>query len=185
MLNIALWHTKSYFDIRTLAKYWILTFEILFCHSNSDRITYFYIRDPVLTFEFRRNIAFWHSKCYFDIRSWPNITFWHLKSNFDIRTRAEYRSLTFKIEIKTGPEYFILLRIRAEYLILTIWIFQFSNSDRFILTFEILFRPQPIYHSISYFVMQLWPNIAFWHSKSYYDFRTGAEYLILTFEIIF
>ena len=96
-LNIAFWHSKTYFDIRTLAKYRILTFEILFWHSNSGLITYFDIRDPVSTFEFRRNIAFWHSKCYFDIRTGPNITFWHSKYNFYIRTRAEYRILTFEI----------------------------------------------------------------------------------------
>ena len=115
--NISSWYSKSYFDIRIQAEYRILTFEILFWHSNfgqisnltfkilfwhsnSGRITYFYIRDPVLTFEFR-NIAFWHSKCYPDVRTgWAKchsftykIQFWHSKYNFDIQNTI----LTFKL----------------------------------------------------------------------------------------
>ena len=45
---------------------------------------------------------------------------------------------------------------------------------------------------ISYFDIQnpiltfkLRPNIVFWHTKSYFDIRTGAEYRILTFKILF
>ena len=30
---------------------------------------------------------------------------------------------------------------------------------------------------------EIWANIVFWHSKSYFDIRTGAEYRILTFKL--
>ena len=60
-----------------------------------------------------------------------------------------------------------------------------------IFTFKIL-----LWHSnwgrISYFEIQnpimtfkLRRNIVFWHWKFYFDFQTGAEYLILTFKILF
>ena len=78
--NIEFWHSKSYFDIGIRTKYRILSFKILFRHSNSGRISNFDIQTPILTFEFGPNIEFWHSKSY-----------------FDIRIRAEYRILTFKI----------------------------------------------------------------------------------------
>ena len=78
--NIEFWHSKSYFDIRIRAEYRILTYKILFWHSNLGRISNFDIQNPILTFELGPNIEFWHSKSY-----------------FDIRIRAKYQILTFKI----------------------------------------------------------------------------------------
>ena len=184
--NIAFWHSKSYFDIRTWTEYRILTFKILFWHSISGRISNIDIQNPILTFELGPNIEFWHSKSYFDIRFraeyriltfkilfWhsnsgrishfdiqnpiltfelgPNIEFWHSKSYFDIRTWTEYRILTFKI------------------------LFWHSNSGR-ISNFDI---QNPI------LTFEFGPNIEFWHSKSYFDIRIRAEYRILTFKILF
>ena len=238
--NIEFWHSKCYFDIRIRAKYRILTFKILFLHSNVDRISNFDIRNPIFTFEFRPNIEFWHSKSYFyiqiqaeyriltfkilflhsnsgrilnfDIQNLiltfelgPNIECWHSKSYFNIWIRAEYRILIFKILLS-----YFDIRTWTEYRILTYEIlFWHSNSGRIsnfdiqntidirirteyrILTFKILF-----WHSnsgrISNFVIQnpiltfeLGPNIEFWHSKSYFDIRTWTEYRILTFKILF
>ena len=181
-----IWHLKSYFDIRTWAEYRILTFKILFWHSNTDRISNFDIRNPILTFEFGPNIEFWHSKSYFDIRIRAEyriltfeILFWHSNSdwisNFDIQNSI----LTFEfgpnIEFWHSKSYFDI-RIRAEYRILTLKIlFWHSNSGR-ISNFDI---QNPI------LTFELGPNIEFWHSKSYFDIRTGTEYRILTFEILF
>ena len=78
-----IWHSKSYFDIRTETEYRILTFEILFWHSNWGGISYMYfdIRNPILRFDLKPNIVFWYSKSY-----------------FDIQTKVEYRILTFKMQ---------------------------------------------------------------------------------------
>ena len=98
--NIVFWHSKSFydirtgrishFDIRTEAEYRILPFEIFFWHSNWVRISNFIIQNPILTFELKPNIVFWHSKSFYDIRTGR-------VSHFDIRTEAEYRILTFKV----------------------------------------------------------------------------------------
>ena len=48
----------SFFDIQIRAEYRILTFKILFLHSNLDRISNFDIRNSILTFEFGPNIEF-------------------------------------------------------------------------------------------------------------------------------
>ena len=236
--NIEFWHSKSYFDIRTWTEYRIFTLEILFWHSNSDRISKFDIQNPILTFELGPNIEFWHSKSYFDIRTWtenriltfkilfwhsnsdrisnfhiqnpfltfelgPNIEFWHSKSYFDIRIRAKYQILTFKIlfwhsnsghistfdiqnpilTFELGPniefwhsKYYFDIRIRAEYRILTFKIlFWHSKSDR-ISNFDF---QNPI------LTLKFGTNIEFWHSKSYSDIRIRAEYRILTLKILF
>ena len=96
--TILFWHSKlgqiSYFyiqnpifDIRTEAEfriltftilfwhsnvneYCILTFKILFWHSKSGRISYFDIKNTILTFKLRGYIVFWHSKSYVDIQNW-------------------------------------------------------------------------------------------------------------------
>ena len=95
-------------------KYRTLTFEILFWHSNWGRLShfdirhlfwhskwgrmlYFAIQNPILTFELRPNIVFWHSKSYFDIWTETEYRIWHPKTYLNIRTEAEYRILTFKI----------------------------------------------------------------------------------------
>ena len=46
----------SNFDIRIRSEYRILTFEILFLHSNDGRISHFDNRNPILTFELGPNI---------------------------------------------------------------------------------------------------------------------------------
>ena len=78
--------------------------------------------NPILTFKLRPNIAFWHSKSYFDNRNeaeyciltfklWPkiikspimtsefrpSIVFLHSKSYFDVQNEGKYIILTFKI----------------------------------------------------------------------------------------
>ena len=111
-------------------------------------------------------IAFYHSKSYFVIQFGPNIAFWLSEPYFDIQTGAEYMYLNLIFEI-------------------LFWhsnLGQISNFDirNPILTFE--FGPIIAFRClISYFVISIGPNIAFCHSKSYFDIRTGAEYLILTF----
>ena len=148
--NIVFWHSKSYFGIRTGTEYRILTFKILFWHSNWDRISYFDIQNPILTFELGPNIVFDIQNPILTFEFGRNIAFSHSKSNFDIRTGTEYRILTFKIlfwHSKTG---------RISY-------FDIQNP---ILTFE------------------LRPKIVFWNSKSYFDIQTGAEYRILIFKIL-
>ena len=184
---------KSYLDIRNGVEYRMLTikilfwhsywgrmsyfsFKILFWHSNLGQLSYFYIWNPILTFEIWPNIVFWHSNwggiSYFDIQNpiltfeiGPNIVFHHSKSYWN---RAPYRILTFRILFD--------IRNLAEYCILTFkTLFWHSNWGR-ISHFDIL-------NHILTFKQQ--PNIAFWHSKSYFDIRTGAEYRILTFKILF
>ena len=262
--NIEFLHSKSYFDIRTWTQYRILTFEILFWHSNSGRISNFDIQNPILTFELGPNIEFWHSKSYFDIRIraeyriltfeilfWhsnsgqisnfdiqkpiltfefgANIEFWHSKSYFDIRIRAKYRILTFKILFWDAnlDQISIFFRFSLFVFRFSLFVFRHSNSGRIshfdiwnpILKFK--FRPNiKFWHSKSYFDIRTWteyrvltfkilfwhsnsgrisnfdiqnlilafefgPNIEFWHSKSYFDIRTEAEYQILTFKILF
>ena len=184
--RISILHSKSYFDIRIRAEYRILTFKILFWHSTSGRISNFDIQNPILTFEFGPNIAFWHSKSYFDIRIRTEyriltfkILFWHSNldriSNFDIQNPI----LTFEfgpnIAFWHSKSYFDI-RIRTEYRILTFKIlFWHSNLDR-ISNFDI---QNPI------LTFEFGPNIEFWHSKSYFDIQIRAEYRILTFEILF
>ena len=142
--NIIFWILKYYFDIQTEAEYRILTFLILFWHSNWGRISNFDIRNPILTlkdenriltFELMPNIVFWRSKSYFHIKLKPNIVFWHSKPYFDFQTEAEYRILTFEI------------------------LFWHSNWSR-ISYFDI---QNPI------LTFKLMPNIVIWHSKSYFD----------------
>ena len=79
------WYSKSYFDIRTEAGNAILTFQILFWHSNWVRKSNFDIKNPILTFELRRKMQFWYSK------------FWYWKSYLDIRTESGIKIFTFKI----------------------------------------------------------------------------------------
>ena len=146
--NIAFWHSKSYFDIRTGAEYRILTFKILFWHSYWGGLLYFDIQNPILTFEIRPNIVFHHSKSFWNRAAHRILPF---KILFDIWNLAEYRILTFKT------------------------LFWHSNWGR-ISHFDIQIR---------ILTFEQGPNIAFWHSKSYFDIRTGAEYPILTFKILF
>ena len=83
--EILFWYSKSYFDIRTDSENAILTFKILFWHSNCvgkfviwHSISHFHIRthseNAIMIFK----ILFWHSnwvgKSYFDIQN-PILTF--------------------------------------------------------------------------------------------------------------
>ena len=113
--NFVFRHSKSYFDIQIEPKYCILTFTILFWHSNWGRIWHFNIHTPILTFKLRPkyriltfklgpNIAFWHAKSYFDNRNEAEcriltfkFLFWRSKSYFDIRNEVKYIIRTFKI----------------------------------------------------------------------------------------
>ena len=180
-----------------------MTFKILFWHSNWGGMSYFDIQYLILTFEIGLNIVFWWSKSYFDIRNRAEsriltfkILFWHSKSGrisyFDIQNPI----LTFEI----GPNivfwysksYFDILN-RAD---IVFWYSKSYFDIRFwaeyrILIFKILFCHSNL-GQISYFDIQnpiltfeLKPNIVFWHSKSYFDIRTGAECRILTFNILF
>ena len=88
--EILFWHSKP-------GRIHILTFKIPFRHSNWGRISNFDIKNPILTFEIRLNIEFWHSKSYFDIWTAAEYRSWHSKSYFDIRIQGEYRISTFKI----------------------------------------------------------------------------------------
>ena len=184
--NIEFWHSKSYFDIRTWTEYRIFTLEILFWHSNSDRISKFDIQNPILTFELGPNIEIWHSKSYFDIRTWTEnriltfkILFWHSNSdrisNFHIQNPFLTFELRPNIEFWHSKSYFDI-RTGTEYRILTYEIlFWHSNSGQ-ISNFDI---QNPI------LTFEFGPNIEFWHLKSYFDIRTWAEYRILTFKILF
>ena len=185
--NFEFCHSKSYFDIRIRTEYRIMTFEILFWHSNLDRISNFDIQILILTFELGPNIEFWHSKSYFDIRTWTEYRIFRFSLFvFDIRIRAEYRFfdilspiLTFEfgqnIEFWHSKSYFDI-RSWTEYRILTFEIlFWHSNSGR-ISNFDIR-NPN--------LTFEFGPDIEFWHSNSYFDFRTWTEYRILTFEILF
>ena len=174
------WHSKSgpvsYFDVQTEVEilFWhskpgrihILTFKIPFRHSNWGRISNFDIKNPILTFEIRLNIEFWHSKSYFDIWTGAEYRSWHSKSYFDIRIEVEYRISTFKI---------------------LFWHWKRGRISHFDIPFKILFS-----HSnwgwISYLNIQnpfltfeLGPNIVILHSKSYFHIRNRVEYRILTF----
>ena len=115
--NIAFRCSISYFVIWIEAEYRILTFEVLFWHSNLHRISYLNIRKSyfniwiraeyrILTFEF----LFLHSNSgrmsHFNIRInfmtlelRPNILFWHSKCWFDILTGAKYYIFIFEFLI--------------------------------------------------------------------------------------
>ena len=107
--------TLAFGAVTTMSENHILTFEILFWHSNWVGKCDFDIQNPILLFELRETIVFLHSKSYFDIRVESenrNLTFeiiistlelsrkmlfWYSKSYFDIRSESENRILTFKI----------------------------------------------------------------------------------------
>ena len=118
--KILFWHSncvgksysKSNFYILTVSENRTLTIKILFWHSDWVGKCYFGIQNSILTFGLSREMLFWHSKSFFDIRTqWENrififkILFWnsnwvgksYSKSYFDIPTESENRILTFKI----------------------------------------------------------------------------------------
>ena len=171
--NIIFLHLKTYFDIRTKAEYRILTFKILFWHSN-------WVKYRILTFK----ILFWHSKSgrisYFDIQNpiltfeiRPNIVFCYSKSYFDIRTEAEYRILIFKIlfwHSKSG---------RISYFDIQNPILTFENGPNIV-----------FWHSKSYFDIRteaeyriLTFKILFWHSNLGEVSHFHIQNPILTFEL--
>ena len=174
--KILFWHSSWDWILRLTFKilFWhsqpgrihILTFKIPFRHSNWGRISNFDIKNPILIFEIRLNIEFWHSKSYFDIWTGAEYRSWHSKSYFDIRIEVEYRISTFKI---------------------LFWHWKRGRISHFDIPFKILFS-----HSnwgwISYcnihnpfLTFELGPNIVIWHSKSYFHIRNRAEYRILKF----
>ena len=62
---------------------------------------------------------------------------------------------------------------------LSFWLFVFRS-----LTFKIGLSTYPFF-PYCILTFELRPNIVFLHSKSYFDIKTGAEYRILTFKILF
>ena len=186
------WCTLAFGAVTTMSENHILTFEILFWHSNWVGKCYFDIQNRILLFELRETIVFLHSKSYFDIRVESenrNLTFeiiiltlelsrkmlfWYSKSYFDIRSESENRILTF----------------------IWLWLLplvQFSNQKQ-----EFL----PMVHSClwccnnyvgkSYFdirnpilTFELSRKMLFWYSKSYFVIRTERDNRIFTFKILF
>ena len=157
--EILFWHSKP-------GRIHILTFKIPFRHSNWGRILNFDIKNPILTFEIRLNIEFWHSKSYFDIWTGAEYRSWHSKSYFDIRIEVEYCISTFKI---------------------LFWHWKRGRILHFDIPFKILFSHLN-WGWISYcnihnpfLTFELGPNIAIWRSKSNFHIQNRAEYRILTF----
>ena len=97
--NILFEQSNSYFDIRTEAEYHILIFNIIFWRSNRGLISYIDIQNPILTFDLRPSIVFWHLKSYLTFKTRPNIAFWHSKSYFDIWNVADHLLWTFRIPV--------------------------------------------------------------------------------------
>ena len=117
------WHTKSYFEIRTVSENGILTlkslvFDIrtelenailifLFWHSNWIGKSYFDIQNPILTFKLSRKIVILHSISYFDIQTESEnriVTFG--KCYFDIRNPILTFKLIRKIVFRLSKSYF-------------------------------------------------------------------------------
>ena len=178
--RISFWTSKSKFDIRNKSEYRIWTSIILFCHSNWEPNIIFFqivseyrifaIQDHILPFKMMPNIVFGHQ---YPIELRQNIGFGHSKSNFDIWNQSEYR-------IWTSITYFWLSNWGR------ILYFDIKNIiSTFDLASIIVFS-----HSISYFNIQIEPNVVFWYSQSYFDIRIKAKYRIfdiqypiLTFEL--
>ena len=143
-----------------IRKICILTYKILFRHSNWVGKSYFDIQNPILTFELSRKIVLWQSKSYSEIRTesenailTPEILFWN--SNW-------VGKLYFVIQSENAIVIFKILFWYSN------WVGKsnFDNQNRF-LTFDLSRK------------MQLW------YSKSYFEIRTGSENRILTFKILF
>ena len=200
---IVFWHSISYINIQIEPEYRILTFTILFCHSNWGRLWHINIHNAIMTFELAPNIVFWPSKSNFDIRTTAKnhilvlkILLWYPKLGRISYLYIQNPILTFEmrsnISFGHSKSYFDIPS-EAEYRIwrpLSYFDIQTGAECR-ILTFKILF-----WHSkwdwISYFdilnlilTFKLSPNIVIWHSQSYFDIRIKVEYWILTFTILF
>ena len=201
--NIIFWHFKPYFEMKNWDEYHILTFKILFWHSNWCRISYFDIQNPILAFKIGQNIVFWHSKLYFEIWNPAEYRILTFKIIFWYQNWAKCRILTFKtlfwhsnwgwisnfyipnpiFSFEIAPN--ILSGHSKSY-------FDIQTVTKYcFLTFKILF-----WHlhwvQISNFDIQnpilafkIGQNIVFWHSKLYFEIWNPAEYRVLTFKIIF
>ena len=136
----------------------ILTFEL-------GRISYFDIQNSDLTFELRLHIVFCPILT-FELGGKSNLDI--QKSWFDIQTEAAYFISTFKI-LFWHPDWGRISHFDIQNPILTFQIGRISYFDiqNPILTFE------------------LRPNFVFWHSKSYFDILTWADYHILSFKNFF
>ena len=120
--NILFEHSNSYFDIRTEAEYHILIFNIIFWRSNRGRISYIDIQNPILTFDLRPSIVFWHLKSYLTFKTRPNIAFWHLKCGRSSSLDIQNPSLTFKLKPNMAfwhSKFYFDHQTEAEYSILT------------------------------------------------------------------
>ena len=196
--TILIWHSNW-------GQIWHIDITVLFWHSNLGRISYFDIHNPILRFNTKPCIVFWHSKSHFDIRNKAECRICTLISYYHIQNEAEYRILTFKI-LFWHSNWGLISYFDVQYLILSFdtksnIVCRHSND---ILTFEL--RPNMVFwHSQSYFDIRHeaeYRNIVFWHSKSHFDIRNKAEcrictlisyhkiqkeakYRILTFKILF
>ena len=187
--NTVFLHSKCYFDIRTKAEYRILTFEILFWYSNSSRISYFDIRNPILTFKLGRISNFDNRNPILTFELRPNNVFLHSKSYFNIQTEAKYRILAFEILFwHSNWGQISYFNIQNFILTTSFWHSQRGRISKLdnrnaMLTFEL--SPNFVFwHSKSYFDIRFQPIIVFWQSKSHFDILID-EYRILTFEILF
>ena len=210
-IKILFWHSSlgriSYFDIQNRiltfenrAEYRILTFKILFWHSNLGRIlyfefkilfwrsnwgriSYFDIQNPILTFVIGPNIVFWYSKSYFDMSNLGRISYFDIQNpilTFEIGQNIDFEFKILFWHSNCQISYFDMSKSYFDIRTCRISYFDIQNP---ILTFELKISYFDIQNPILTF--ELRPNIVFWHSKSYFDIRTWAEYRILTFKILF
>ena len=191
------WCTLAFGAVITMSESHILTFEILFWHSNWVGKCYFDIQNPILLFELRGTIVFLHSKSYFDIRNESE------NHNFDIRNESENAILIFEILFWhskwVGKSYFDFQNPILTFEMSRKMLFWYSKSyfdirsesENRILTFKILFWLSKwvgkCYFDIQNPILtfELSRKIVFWHSKFYFDIQTDSENRFLAFKILF
>ena len=196
-------YSKSYCNIRAVSENRILTFKILFSHSNRVGKCYFNIQNPIVTFELSQKIVFCIQNPILTFELNRKILYWNWKSYFQIRTESENAILTFKILFwhsnRVGKCYFDIQNPILTFELSRKIVFGHSKSycdvrtesENRILTFKILFWHSNwvgkcyfnIQNPISTF--ELSRQIVIGHSKSYCDVRTKSENRILTFKILF
>ena len=142
--------------------------------------------NPILTLEMRPNILFEHSKSYFDIQNWAICT----KIYFDILNWSKYCFFTFLI-LHLGQILLLFFLFSTQD-----QISHFHNQNSGLCRMS-LFLIQNFYFDIQietkcHFYIQnrilsfrIRTNIAFLHSKSYFDMRIGALYVFELSKLIF
>ena len=161
----------------------ISIFKILFWHLNRVVKSYFDIQNPILTFELSGKILFLYSKSELIFALSRNMLFWHSKTYFDIRTESEKAILAFKILFWHSNW------VAKCYFCIPNPIFTFEQSRKIVFWYSKSYIDDQtkseyrIQNSILTF--ELSRKIVFWHSKSYFDIRTESENAVLIFKIIF